>query len=251
MIYEPSKSLRARISRRTVPYRARRLKPVMLQRPIVSFSFDDMPRSALTHGLKPLEEQGWKGTAYIAGDLVGTVNHHGEQVNVDDIRAMAAAGHEIAGHTFSHLDGQKTPLNEYMADIDRNQSKLRDWGVTPSSGFAYPYGQTTLRLKRSLQNRFDAVRGIVPGVNRGKADFNQLLSTPAFRGLWIEKAIEHIKSLSAKPGWLILFTHDVRENCTPWGCTPSDINRLIEAVKSVNADVKTVEAAAHFIGQSK
>ncbi|MGZ6012840.1 MAG: hypothetical protein ACXWK0_13450, partial [Caulobacteraceae bacterium] len=42
-----------------------------LAEPVVSFTFDDFPRSALTEGGGVLRERGWAGTYYAAGGFCG------------------------------------------------------------------------------------------------------------------------------------------------------------------------------------
>jgi len=79
-VYEPSKSFRKRITRRLTPFQARRMAQYKLDRPIVSFTFDDCPLSAIDNGVSKLDELGWKSTIYIASALLGTTNHHGLQI---------------------------------------------------------------------------------------------------------------------------------------------------------------------------
>jgi len=51
-----------------------------LQQSIISFSFDDCPKSAITHGLPLLEAKGWRATIYVAYGLCGTTNHLGKPI---------------------------------------------------------------------------------------------------------------------------------------------------------------------------
>ncbi|HTM76826.1 MAG TPA: xylanase, partial [Devosia sp.] len=53
---------------RTVPFRPFRLQ---LDRPVVSFSFDDFPLSAAEHAAPLLEAAGARGTFYFADRLAG------------------------------------------------------------------------------------------------------------------------------------------------------------------------------------
>jgi len=71
-VYEPSKSFGKRITRRLTPFQARRMAQYKLDRPIVSFTFDDCPLSAIDNGVSKLDELGWKSTIYIASALLGT-----------------------------------------------------------------------------------------------------------------------------------------------------------------------------------
>src|SRR5882672_4602790 len=71
---------------------------------IVSFTFDDFPRSAWVNGGAILEEYDRRGTYYAAMGLAGAANHLGPMFEAGDLRAAHARGHEIACHTYSHRD---------------------------------------------------------------------------------------------------------------------------------------------------
>jgi peptidoglycan-N-acetylglucosamine deacetylase len=58
---------------------------------------------------------------------------------------IAAGGHTIGNHGFSHLNGLKTPVRTYCADI----FKGRD--VTSSNLFRPPYGRLRVRQYRILE----------------------------------------------------------------------------------------------------
>ncbi|HLI20508.1 MAG TPA: polysaccharide deacetylase family protein, partial [Stellaceae bacterium] len=74
-----------------------------LREPVVSFSFDDFPRSALTEGGRILKQAGWVGTYFTAGSFCGRTIDGTEYFTREDVLRAAEEGHEIACHTFSHL----------------------------------------------------------------------------------------------------------------------------------------------------
>ncbi len=241
--YQPSKSLGKRIGRRLAPLRARRRLAFNLERPIVSFSFDDCPQSALRNGITKLDALGWKSTIYIAPSLLGTANHHGLQMNEGEVRAAHSNGHEIGGHSFSHIDLTQVNEADAMADIEKGRRALSAMGLPPCKTFAYPYGQTMAGLKTRLGAEYAGLRGIESGVMRGQADLNQIRSTPLFRGERFDALLGQIRSLGESPAWLTLFTHDITDNPTDWGCTPAQMDAVIKAVQSVGAEVLPVAAA--------
>lgn len=247
LAYEPSRSLPAKISRRVTPFLARRVRRFDLERPLVSFTFDDCPVSAIDNGVKPLEGFGWKSTLYVSCGLLGKTNHHGEQICETDILNLHEAGHEIGGHTFTHIDAQSVSEEAFLADIDRNQAKLIELGLPASRTFAYPYGQTLPGLKRKLEERFTGLRGIQPGVHRSEVDLNQIKSVPLFSGHSIETAKRIIAGLAQSPAWVTFFTHDVRTDHSAWGCSPAELTAIITAVKAIDADVKPVCEAIEFL----
>jgi len=84
---------------------------------------------------------------------------------------------------------------------------------------------------------------------RGKADLNQIRSTPLFTGDAFDTLMGQIKTLGPN-SWLTVFTHDIQDIPTPWGCTPFEMDAVILAVKDSDADVLTVASAIDKIKAS-
>jgi peptidoglycan/xylan/chitin deacetylase (PgdA/CDA1 family) len=76
--------------------------PVAWPGGVVSFTFDDFPKSALDVGGEILERYGARGTYYASLKLAWSYNILGQIFDDDDIRAAHRAGHEIACHTYTH-----------------------------------------------------------------------------------------------------------------------------------------------------
>src|SRR5579863_2515511 len=74
-----------------------------LGKAIVSFTFDDFPRSAWTAGGRILGEYGASGTYYASLGLMGKTTLVGEMFDRRDLEAAAEAGHELACHTYDHV----------------------------------------------------------------------------------------------------------------------------------------------------
>ena len=246
--YAPSSDFSAKIKRRITPLQRRRDIRFSLEKPVVSFTFDDCPLSAVTHGLKPMEREGWRGTVYIASSLFGITNHHGLHMNADDVKAASRSGHEIGGHSFSHIDGNLTNLTSFLKDVTRNQATLNSLDIPPCRTFAYPFGEVTPGIKTALEKDFFGLRGIAPKPMVGRADLNQICSTPVYHGLDFDRAIAQINDLAARPAWVTLFMHDICNTPSDWGCTPAHMQSIIEAVKAVDATVLPVADAIEMLG---
>lgn len=201
--------------------------------PIVTFTFDDFPRSALTAGAPILERYGAHATYYVAMSLMNKTNGLGELFHYEDLISALTRGHEIASHTFSHLSARRTSYDEFIRDLARGESALLETlGIQPSHNFAYPYGEATLEAKRKVGPRMQSSRGTCGGVNGPEVDLNLLRANSLYGGVNQAKAAEQlIIENNAKKGWLIFYTHDVRANSSPFGCTPE----LLEAVCSFAA----------------
>jgi len=238
-------NLRARISNRL----ARHLfvTPMQLKggQPMVSFTFDDIPRSAATVGAPMLEEVGGRGTFYIAGGLINQPNNHCEGIDADGIIKLHRSGHEIACHTFSHQRAIDLDARAMAAEIAQNRSYLEGLDASIKlENFAYPYGLATVARKRQLTRSFRSARGILPGVNSGTIDLQFLRSTPL-----IDKDIDRagvdraFDEAVAAGGWLIFYTHDVADIPSPWGCTPGLLRHALEAAQRRNMPMVSVAEA--------
>ena len=245
--YEPSSNLSAKIARKVLPLRARRNIHFKLERPIVSFTFDDFPRSAIDAGARVLEQENWAGTFYTCAGLVGYNNHHGEHFQPGDLLALEQAGHEIGGHTYAHKDCAILPLNKVLDSIKRNKIALRDHGVKGKiRSFAFPYGSATVELKRTLAEEYESLRSITPGIHTRKADLNGLKSAGIFSHE-INNVLALIDNLQHTPGWLTLFAHDIRQHPSQWGCTKDEFKSVVEAVKRSEALVLPVGDAVTYL----
>lgn len=245
--YHPDTSFAAKVKRRLVPFQARRMLPVKLEHSIVSFSFDDCPRSVMENALYPLEQEGWRATIYIAAGLCGTTNHLGLHMSREDVKAAYERGHEIGDHTFSHCDGSALPLKDVLADIEKNQDALKALGIPASETFAYPYGEVTPALKKALETRFKGARGITSQSHDSSLDLNQIGSNRLYSGSDFDALLPQIAALKDSPAWMTIFTHDVREAPSEFGCTPAQMKSVIEAVKSCGAKVMTVAGAIDYL----
>lgn len=239
--------LGAKITRRMSNYRYRRIITPKLDRPIVSFSFDDCPKSVMKNALPLLEAENWRATFYMACGLCDTVNHLGRHMSLKDIQAVYTSGHEIGDHTYDHLDIGNVSLENYLDNIELNQKTLSDLGIPASRTFAYPYGSVSPKLKHALYANFELSRGVVE--SRGQTlDLGLCASTRLYKGTDIETAITRIQALPQTPRWEILFTHDVREAPSDFGCTPMDMKNIIKAVKDSGAIVLPIAAALDHMG---
>jgi len=238
------RGIQAKIMRR-VSRRTDRSTLANLPNSVISFSFDDCPKSAFTNGLPLLEAQGWRATVYVACGLCETTNHLGLHVSEADIVEAHNRGHEIADHTYSHLSANDVDINAYMADIERNQLALQKLGIPHSQHFAYPYGHVTPPLKKALRTKFETLRGVVTAPTTTQ-DANLLWATRVYSDT-IEHALEKIAAAKETPQWLHLYTHDVRETPSKFGCTPNEFQSIINAVKESGISVMTVDNAYRAI----
>ncbi|MEE9272918.1 MAG: polysaccharide deacetylase family protein [Robiginitomaculum sp.] len=246
--YEPPRSIGAKIARRLLPYQARRLLKINLERPVISFTFDDFPRSALDNGVRILEANNWRATFYVSAGLMGVTNHHGQNFLAEDLINIEARNHEIAGHTFSHLDCTSISVEDVLHEVESNKEALQTMGVRGDiEHFAYPYGAASPALKTALAQKFKTMRGIDAGVHTKSADLNGLRSMGLFSGAPLREAIQAIERLKTQPGWLTLFAHDICDSPSKWGCSPAEFKQTVDAAYKSGAHVLPIGKALNLL----
>jgi peptidoglycan/xylan/chitin deacetylase (PgdA/CDA1 family) len=195
---------------------------------VVSFTFDDFPRSAWTEGGAILERLGAHGTYYAALGLAGGEDHLGPMFGLDDLRAAQARGHEIACHTFSHRDCRRASAAEIAAEVETNAAALAQaLNGAAACDFAYPFGAVSQAAKSALARRFASCRGCGPGVNHGTVDLADLFGNSLY-GATFDRArllglIDRAREIG---GWTIFYTHDVRDAPSAYGCTPAQFAEI-------------------------
>ena len=243
-IYRPDMSLKGKLRRRLVRLQHRRPARGRLTRTMVSFAFDDAPASAITAGGAILERFGKRGTYFISAGLAGTSGHMGPYATRSQVMAASQAGHEIACHTYSHLDCAQVDGDTVARDIARNSATLVEWGAPKPTSFAYPFGDVGADAKQAAGERFTVSRALHRGVVNTGSDLNQ---APAI-GIegdggerlamrWLDKAHDQL-------GWVILFTHGVEAEPTPFGASADGFTRLVEAAVAREFDIVTIAEGA-------
>lgn len=236
--YQPDLSLAGKLRRRLSRLTCRRPARLDLTRPVVTFSFDDIPASAAHEGAAVLEARGVRGVFYVCAGLYGRDGHMGRFADAAEIRRLAERGHEIGGHTFDHIDCRRAAPAALAADLDANDRALAAFGPAPH--FAFPYGEVSPRAKALLSRRYATLRGVHKGLMRDGDDLNQMPGVgiegaggEAVARAWIDRAVR-------RNAWLILYTHDVRPSPSPWGCTPEVLAAAVDHALASGCEIRTI-----------
>jgi peptidoglycan/xylan/chitin deacetylase (PgdA/CDA1 family) len=243
-------ALKARVSNRLA--RHLHITPLKLAGtgPMVSFTFDDIPKTAVTVGAPMLEAYNGRGTFYVAGSLIDQWSGHWAGACADDIISLHRSGHEIACHTFSHKRAIDLDASAMTAELQDNRRYLR--ALDPSitiENFAYPYGLGSISHKRQLGKAFRSSRGILPGVNSGTVDLQYLRATPLIERDTDTDGIDRaFDEAVAKNGWLIFYSHDVEDAPSPYGCSPSFLRHALEAASRRKIPILSVAEALRRAG---
>lgn len=241
--HEPSRSLYARAKRKVVgQWRA---KPARLSFPkgVLSISFDDAPQSAMRTGAQIAESHGARATFFLSGSYMGGHTHFGPMHTQDDLARAIAVGHEIGCHSYSHRDAGVTPIDVMAADVTRNERVLKTLGAPAPRSFAYPYGETSARFKAEVAKRFATGRGITGGLNVGPVDLAQLRAQRLYGAETYDVAADLMARAKHACGWLILFTHDVQDKPTAYGCTPATLDAALLLARQLNLAILPIRDA--------
>jgi peptidoglycan/xylan/chitin deacetylase (PgdA/CDA1 family) len=213
--------------------------------PLISFTFDDFPRSALLAGGNILTLHRLAGTYYAALALLGTRGPSGPLFFVNDLTALLAQGHELGCHTYSHCHSWDTDAAAFEDSIVQNRSALGK--LVPGAdfkSFSYPISEPRPLNKRNSARHFLCCRGGGQTFNSGTADLNRLA------GYFLEKSRDNIQAVKnvidenrQARGWLIFATHDISDNTSPFGCTPRFFEDVVEYAINSGASILPVAEA--------
>lgn len=101
-------------------------------KPVV-ISFDDGYRPQFTYALPELRRHGWAGVLNLKAE--------GSDLYESNVKAMIAAGWELAAHTIHHLDLTELDAAQLREEVAGSRAILRrEYGV-PVDDFCYPSGR--------------------------------------------------------------------------------------------------------------
>lgn len=239
--------------RLTARYFCQRLFAVNPRLPIISFTFDDFPRSALLTGGAILQSFGLLGTYYASLGLIGKQTETGTMFLAEDLKALAAQGHELGCHTFNHCHAWDTRPRSFEDAVLENRQALRE--LLPGTSFktlSYPISVPRVRTKRRVSKYFACCRAGGQSFNVGKADLNYLSAYFLEQSRDNPEAIKRLIDQNGQArGWLIFATHDISEAPTRWGCTPDLFEDVVRySVKSGARILPVFQAYEALAGRS-
>jgi peptidoglycan/xylan/chitin deacetylase (PgdA/CDA1 family) len=232
-------------ARRAARWLCRRPYRLPRGRAIVSFTFDDFPRSALYEGGRILERFGAAGTYYVSLGLAGQPTPCGPAFEPEDLTQLVARGHELGCHTYAHCPAWTTRPAVFEAEILRNAAALDQH--LPGTRFrtlSYPISCPRPDTKRRMSRHFECCRGGGQTYNAGNVDVNHLAA------FFLEQCSDQpdvvyntLAENATAGGWLIVATHDVSERPTRFGCTPGFFEQVVQRAVDSGAEILPVAEA--------
>ncbi|MFT6866110.1 MAG: peptidoglycan/xylan/chitin deacetylase (PgdA/CDA1 family) [Cyclobacteriaceae bacterium] len=138
-------------------------KPTLLQKAIfqnfcweqktgentIYLTFDDGPTPAVTdYVLEQLNQYNAQATFFLLGKNV--------DVHPALTRKIADRGHGIGNHTYSHLNGWKSDVQNYCTDVERCDEALNKLGLQTKL-FRPPYGRIKLSQAKSVMQKKEVI----------------------------------------------------------------------------------------------
>jgi peptidoglycan/xylan/chitin deacetylase (PgdA/CDA1 family) len=246
-------SIASHLARRMGRLRRVRAADIACEGGAVSFSFDDFPKSALATGGAILEKYGVRGTYYAALGIAGSDGNVGPIAELGEMHEAHQRGHELACHTYSHLDCSRASTPEILTEIRRNadaMATLIDGFVVRN--FAYPFGRYLGPAKHLVAPRFDSCRGTTGGINHRRTDLADLRASRVYAPSFSESAMRRLIDRTCNlGGWLIFYTHDVSESPSRFGCTPRQWETIVAYAAERTAVLPVREVLARLAAQSR
>ncbi len=239
------KALSTRISSRLSRYIPATLCSLKNTKPIVTFTFDDFPESALAYGAHVLEQSGARGSFYVSTALLGRDMEHWKVTSTAGVHELHHKNHEIGLHGHVHLPIGIHSAQGLKDDLARNNEILKtiDAGIL-ADNFAYPYGQVNFARKFQLKNLVRSSRTTLSGINCNVIDPQFIRAVllenasidHALIDAWLDKAVE-------LNGWLVFVIHDISETPSPFGVSNSLFQYALEGSIRRGLEILTMRMA--------
>ena len=114
-------------------------------RGLVALTFDDGYADFVATAMPVLAEYGMTASVYVVAGLLAGTNEWDEGprldlMTADEVRAAAAAGHEVGSHSTTHVPMAGLDPAELHRQVAESRRLLEEVLDAPVTGFAYPYG---------------------------------------------------------------------------------------------------------------
>lgn len=218
---------------------------------IVSLTFDD-GTSSQPQAAAALDARGLKGTFYVNSAMLGT---SGWYMTLNDVRGLAAAGHEIGGHTLHHAHLTTLTTDQAQSEICADRQNLLSWGFQPTD-FAYPFGEYDASVE-------SIVRGCGYSSARTTSGFmtalppGDLYALPAPPSVTTDTTVGQIESWvsRAETGgkWMPITFHHLcaGAGCDYYSIAPADFGALLDWLAAEQqAGRLRVETVAQAMGDA-
>ncbi len=220
----------------------------------VSLSFDDGIANQMA-AQQLLKKHGMVGTFYINSSFIGLPGH----MTRANLETLKANGHEIGGHSVSHLSLISLSADEANRQICTDRNTLLSWGYAVTS-FAYPFSDVNPSVKSTVQtcgyNTARAAGGLrsphscteCPAAEpMPPADLYATHTPDDIDTTWTLQDLKNtVAQAERKGGWLTFNFHHVCDACDPRSIRASVLDQFLAWLQprsghTIQTTVKTVQ----------
>jgi peptidoglycan/xylan/chitin deacetylase (PgdA/CDA1 family) len=209
----------------------------------IALTFDDGPESNYTTTAPLLLERHLPATFYIISGRLGPLWGH---VTADQVRALAADGFDIGGHSVDHPAMATIPLATAEWELSQSQADLEALTGQPITEFSYPYGSTDPAVSAACLAVYAACRGYGgDGLNAyGALDRGDLRTVGVTEATPLVLIAPWIDAAVNPTVLLVLVFHDVGSDpSSEFGCGVGRLERIARYVERSGARVVTMKEA--------
>jgi peptidoglycan/xylan/chitin deacetylase (PgdA/CDA1 family) len=173
--------------------------------PKVSITFDDGWQSVYDRALPLLDKHDFRSTHYVNASSIETPNF----MTAAELQRMHEAGHEIAAHSYDHVDLTSLGTDRLDDELRSSSAALAAAGLGTDS-LAPPYGRSDPQVDWYASRYFDLVRGTEQGINtRQNLEAHDLKVFYVTDETTSDDLTEALAETSRLNGWLILVYHQI------------------------------------------
>lgn len=179
--------------------------PLRWGQPMVSITFDDGWQSVYDRALPLLNKYNFKSTQYVNASSIETPNF----ITAAEVQEMHQAGHEIAAHSYEHVDLTSIGTDRLDEELRKSEEVLAAAGLS-TDDLAPPYGRLDPQVDWYAGKYFNVVRGTDDGINTRQNlephDLKVLYVTDETTPDTVAQALAETSRLN---GWLIMVYHQI------------------------------------------
>lgn len=214
---------------------------------VVSITFDDVAASTCDIAGTLLDQYQSKGTFYVAGGLTDKYEEgllcHSQQQLID----LAKRGHELGGHSYSHVHYDQLSSKQIQQEIQQDIQFLASCGADPKNlNFAYPFGGYSFEAKLLCHQYFTSSRITGGGTMIGETDLQLLPSYRLYEKSNTDNLQAQIQLAAQHHGWLILNTHDISDQPSPYGCSTDRLENTMKTIQDSGCQILSVRDAITY-----
>jgi Polysaccharide deacetylase len=205
-----------------------------------SLTFDDAKVEHATVVAPMLQAAGVRGTFYVISDAM---SWGGGSMSAAQVRALAAAGHEIGNHTRDHANLTSLGRAQVEAEFADAQAAIRERaGVTPTT-CAYPYGAVDATVEAVAAKYFTACRGTSGGTNGSGTDRYALRTFYVHTSTTADQVRAAAQSARNAGAWIVFVYHGVGKVGSSDDVTTASLSAQLDAIRGTGIPIRTVAQA--------